>query len=220
MVDFARHNVIGLLVVGDPRGVLNGDAGARQNLATRTWREGQLLDVLHDKAQRAGIEVVMVDERGTSSTCCRSHKTVPKPKGGNFSCRHCGLGVHRDLVEVGVADDTITAANATASVAHTLPPISGGSLSPERLKICGYSVYPFTLNVLRRLSVDTEFNGDIVKVGPHSFRQEARWLCPTVRVISTAWTLMVTQRHIHMQGFAGPSQRNIEDASLLLESVI
>jgi IS605 OrfB family transposase len=98
VVDFARHNSIGLLVVGDPRGVLDREAGARQNLATRNWRVGQLIDVLYDKAQTAGIEVITVDERGTSSTCCRCGNKVPKPKGRNFSCRHCDLGAHRDLV--------------------------------------------------------------------------------------------------------------------------
>jgi len=98
VVDFARDNRIGTLVVGDPRGVLNKDAGARQNLATRNWRVGQLIAVLKDKAQAAGIEVILVDERGTSSTCCRCGNKVPKPRGRNFSCPHCALGAHRDMV--------------------------------------------------------------------------------------------------------------------------
>jgi IS605 OrfB family transposase len=98
VVDFARENRIGLLVVGDPRGVLDRDAGARQNLATRNWRVGQLIDVLKDKAETAGIEVTTVDERGTSSTCPGCRNTVPKPRGRNFFCPHCRLGAHRDLV--------------------------------------------------------------------------------------------------------------------------
>jgi IS605 OrfB family transposase len=98
VVDFARHHRIGLLVVGDPRGVLDRDSGVRQNLATRNWRVGQLIAVLQDKAQAAGIEVTTVDERGTSSTCCRCQNKVPKPKGRNFSCPHCALGAHRDMV--------------------------------------------------------------------------------------------------------------------------
>jgi IS605 OrfB family transposase len=68
VIDFARRNHIGLLVVGDPRGVLDKDSGARQNLATRNWRVGRLIGVLEDKAALAGIEVATVDERGTSST--------------------------------------------------------------------------------------------------------------------------------------------------------
>jgi transposase len=53
---------------------------------------------LQDKAKAAGIEVITVDERGTSSRCPRCETKVSKPKGRNFFCRHCGLGAHRDLV--------------------------------------------------------------------------------------------------------------------------
>jgi len=98
VVDFARQNGIGLLVVGDPRGVLDRDAGVRQNLATRNWRVGQLMGVLEDKARAAGIEVTTVDERATSSTCPRCGNQVRKPRGRNFSCPHCALAAHRDLV--------------------------------------------------------------------------------------------------------------------------
>jgi IS605 OrfB family transposase len=98
VLDFALENRIGLLVVGDPRGVLDKDSGTRQNLATRNWRVGKLIGVLKDKAAVAGIEVATVDERGTSSTCPCCKEKVPKPKGRNFSCRNCGLVAHRDLV--------------------------------------------------------------------------------------------------------------------------
>jgi len=98
VIDFAREKRIGTLVVGDPRGVLDRDSGARQNLATRNWRVGQLIGVLRDKAEAAGIGVTLVDERGSSSTCPACAQKVPKPKGPNFSCPHCGLIVHRDLV--------------------------------------------------------------------------------------------------------------------------
>ncbi len=69
VVAFAREHRIGTLVVGAPRGVLDNDSGARQNLATWNGRVGQLIDVLTAKAEVAGIEVELVDERGTSSTC-------------------------------------------------------------------------------------------------------------------------------------------------------
>jgi IS605 OrfB family transposase len=98
VVDFAREHRIGRLVVGDPRGVLDRDAGVRQNLATRNWRVGQLIRVLGDKARAAGIEVATVDERATSSTCPRCRSKVGKPKGRNFSCPNCALAAHRDLV--------------------------------------------------------------------------------------------------------------------------
>jgi len=98
VVDFARDHRIGTLVVGDPRGLLNHEAGARQNLAVRNWRVGQLIDVLSDKAEVTGIDVEIVDERGTTSKCPRCRVKVPKPRGRNFSCRHCPLRAHRDIV--------------------------------------------------------------------------------------------------------------------------
>jgi IS605 OrfB family transposase len=98
VVDFAVKERIGTLVVGDPRGLLAEDSGKRQNLAVNNWRPGQLIGALTDKATVAGIEVELVDERGTSSTCPRCWKRVAKPKGRRFSCSHCGLVAHRDVV--------------------------------------------------------------------------------------------------------------------------
>src|ERR1039458_3864568 len=53
---------------------------------------------LADKAALAGIEVALVDERGTSSTCPRCGARVAKPKGRTFHCGTCTLVAHRDLV--------------------------------------------------------------------------------------------------------------------------
>jgi transposase len=85
-------------VVGDPVGVLDLSSGRRHNLRVRDWRPAELKSALADKAELAGISVVFVDERGTSSTCPCCSQKVPKPKGRNFSCPHCGLVGHRDLV--------------------------------------------------------------------------------------------------------------------------
>ncbi len=98
VVSWAVEQRIGTLVVGDPRGLLARDAGRRQNKAVRDWAVGQLLRALGDKAQRAGIAIELVDERGTSSTCPACATRVPKPRGRVFSCRHCRFAGHRDLV--------------------------------------------------------------------------------------------------------------------------
>jgi IS605 OrfB family transposase len=98
VVDFAVAKRIGTLVVGDPRGLLELDAGRRQNLAVANWRPGQAIAALSDKAEFAGIRVEVVDERGTSSTCPRCRAKVIKPKGRRFFCPACGLEAHRDLV--------------------------------------------------------------------------------------------------------------------------
>jgi len=84
--------------VGDPKGICNRDAGPRQNLRLRTWRRTHLVGALKDKAELAGIRVVEVNERGTSSTCPLCRQKVPKPRGRTFSCSFCGFAGHRDVV--------------------------------------------------------------------------------------------------------------------------
>jgi putative transposase len=98
VVAWAINQSVETLVVGDPRGVLDVDAGPRHNQRTRDWRVGQSISRLRDKATAAGIGVVLVDERGTSSTCPVGGNRVPKPKGRRFSCPACGYTGHRDVV--------------------------------------------------------------------------------------------------------------------------
>jgi len=69
VIGWAVARRIGTLAVGDPRGVLDLAAGRRHNRRTRDWRVGHLIAVLRDKAQQAGITLVLTDERGTSSIC-------------------------------------------------------------------------------------------------------------------------------------------------------
>jgi IS605 OrfB family transposase len=82
VVAWAVDHRVGTLVVGDPEGICNRDAGRRQNLRLRNWGRTHLIGALKDKAAMAGIEVVEVDERGTSSTCLACRRRVPKPRGG------------------------------------------------------------------------------------------------------------------------------------------
>jgi transposase len=57
VISWAVDRRIGLLAVGDPRGVLNLPAGRRHNQRTRDWRIGHLITVLKDKAEVAGVSV-------------------------------------------------------------------------------------------------------------------------------------------------------------------
>jgi transposase len=98
VIGWAAARRIGILAVGDPRGVLELAAGRRHNRRTRDWRVGRLISVLRDKAGQAGIIVTLADERGTSSTCPACRARVPKPAGRVFCCPRCGLSGHRDLI--------------------------------------------------------------------------------------------------------------------------
>jgi putative transposase len=98
VVRWAVSQQVETLAVGDPRGILDLDAGRRHNQRTRDWRVGQAIARLTDKATVAGMRVVMVDERGTSSTCPNCHQRTPKPAGRRFHCPACGHTGHRDVV--------------------------------------------------------------------------------------------------------------------------
>jgi putative transposase len=98
LVEWALKHRIGTLKIGDPRGVLALKAGRRHNKRLCDWRIGHLIRCLHDKAEQAGIRALLVDERGSSTTCPNCDRRVPKPKDRNFHCPHCGFAGHRDLV--------------------------------------------------------------------------------------------------------------------------
>jgi putative transposase len=85
-------------VIGDPKGITRRDVGQVHNLRLRQWRRTHLLSALCDKAERTGIRVRLVDERGSSSTCPACRCRVPKPSGRRFSCPYCHFQGHRDLV--------------------------------------------------------------------------------------------------------------------------
>jgi IS605 OrfB family transposase len=98
VIAFAVERRVGVLVVGDLRGITGKDVGRVQNLRLRQWRRTHLMQALRDKAEVAGIQVQLVDERGTSSTCVVCRRRVPKPSTRQFRCPHCNYQAHRDLV--------------------------------------------------------------------------------------------------------------------------
>jgi IS605 OrfB family transposase len=90
VVAFAVQHGVGTLVIGDPTGITRQDAGRVQNLRLRQWRRTHLLQALQDKAERAGIVVRLVDERGTSSTC----PACPRAVGSAVhTARSRGIGI-------------------------------------------------------------------------------------------------------------------------------
>jgi IS605 OrfB family transposase len=141
VIGWAVARRIGTLAIGDPRGVLGIDAGRRHNRQTRDWRVGHLISVLRDKAEQAGITLVLLDERGTSSTCPACRARVPKPAGRVFCCLGCGLSGHRDLIAAaniaGRLPGGITPAVTAADVTHRragdhLPDVSAARRDPRR----------------------------------------------------------------------------------------
>jgi len=97
VITWAVDRRVGTLAVGDPRGVLSIKAGRRHNQRTRDWRIGHLITALKDKAEAAGISLVLTDERGTSSTCPACRSRIPKAPGRVLACPACQFTGHRDL---------------------------------------------------------------------------------------------------------------------------
>jgi IS605 OrfB family transposase len=126
LVGWAVDRRIGTLAVGDPRGVLDRNAGRRHNLRLRQWQIGRTLQILQDKAALAGIRVHLVDERGTSSTCPHCRKRVPKPSGRVMTCRHCSFAGHRDVAAA------FTIATRTPGGAPTTPLVLNGGVVTHR----------------------------------------------------------------------------------------
>jgi putative transposase len=130
VIAWALSRRVGTLVVGDPKGITHRTAGRRQNRRVNTtWRRTHLTGALTDKATRAGIAVLLVDERGTSSTCPRCRRRVPKPRGRAFTCNACGLLAHRDVIGAaniaarggGTIDDVPDETSTTHRRAGTVP---------------------------------------------------------------------------------------------------
>jgi IS605 OrfB family transposase len=97
VIAWAVDRRVGTLAVGDPRGVLGIKAGRRHNQRTRDWRIGHLITALKDKAAVAGLNLQLVDDRGTSSTCPACRSRIPKPPGRVLACAACPFTGHRDL---------------------------------------------------------------------------------------------------------------------------
>ncbi len=123
VVSWAVGQRVGVLHMGDPRGVLDIDAGRRHNLRLRQWQIGRLLQVLTDKATLAGITVRLVDERGTSSTCPACRRRVPKPRGRTLSCADCAFSGHRDLVAAASIATRVPGGGSTTVAAVVLPEV-------------------------------------------------------------------------------------------------
>jgi IS605 OrfB family transposase len=98
VIAFAIAHRVGVLVVGDPTVITAQNAGRVHNLRLRQWRRTHLVQALRDKAEQAGVQVRLMDERGTSSTCPSCRRQVAKPSSRRFRCQHCSFHWHRDLV--------------------------------------------------------------------------------------------------------------------------
>jgi len=134
VADFAVRHRIGVLVVGDPTGITAQETGRVHNLRLRQCRRTHLLQALRDKAERAGIDVRLVDERGTSSsTCPACRRRVPKPSGRRFRCHlHDQRRRGRSCLASGHPDGHQGSSGCRSSYANHRPCVRRGSSTQAR----------------------------------------------------------------------------------------
>jgi len=97
LVEQCVRRGVGTLLVGDLRHIREGRNFGRTNQKFHAWPFAQLTEQLTYKAEAAGIEVKLVDERGTSSHCHRCGQKGQRPKRGLFHCPSCKLSLNADL---------------------------------------------------------------------------------------------------------------------------
>lgn len=85
---------------GNPEGVREKNCGRKHNQRMSQWAFGKLQKLMAYKLKRHGIELVPVDERGTSGTCPECAEYT-KQTGRVYRCGNtsCGFtGIHRDVL--------------------------------------------------------------------------------------------------------------------------
>ena len=132
------------IVVGDLSGIRTDmDYGRQMNQRLHQWAFRKFLERVRYKAERYGLEVVMIEEAYTSRTCpgCGPRH---KPKNRGYTCPSCGLQGHRDVVGAlnirakyqdpdGWADGHLEAVRTTATEASSTA--SKGTLSSDKSQL-------------------------------------------------------------------------------------
>jgi putative transposase len=99
IIDQCRARSVGTIIIGDLRGIRKDkDWGKKSNQWLHRWPFTEFLRQVEYKAEEVGIEVVKINERGTSSACpfCGSLGVTRNPR-GLLKCRDCGVAVNSDL---------------------------------------------------------------------------------------------------------------------------
>jgi transposase len=77
VIDFTLANGVGTLIVGDPKGICEWDAGRRQNPRLLRWRRTHLLQALTDKAARHGIRAASAAGCGVRAPAVEDQQPQP-----------------------------------------------------------------------------------------------------------------------------------------------
>lgn len=99
-VEFCHENGVSKIVAGELRGILGDEEFSRKSnsMVHNFWSFRYVTRRLEEKAEEFGMEVELIDERGTSSRCPRCESEEVIKRGRLFKCKDCRLEAHRDAV--------------------------------------------------------------------------------------------------------------------------
>ena len=98
LVSTLQRDGVQTVAIGDLRDIRHRtDYGHTANQRLHQMPSGMVRQMLTYKAERLGMQVVLVNERNTTKTCPSCGRRY-KPKGRVYRCRHCGFVFHRDGV--------------------------------------------------------------------------------------------------------------------------
>ncbi|MFW6064320.1 MAG: RNA-guided endonuclease InsQ/TnpB family protein [Candidatus Natronoplasma sp.] len=97
------------IVAGDLTDIRDGaDYNSKANgMIHNYWSHEYLVERLRHTAENYGIELKLIDERGTSSECPRCGSERKVRRGRLYKCKECGVEAHRDAVgalNIGLAE--------------------------------------------------------------------------------------------------------------------
>lgn len=99
LVNLAVAHDVSTILVGELKGIrTDKDWGDKGNQQLHSWPFSKIVQFLTYKAALAGIQVVKVSERNTSTTCPICGKTVKKGRICRGLFLHCGNALNADLV--------------------------------------------------------------------------------------------------------------------------
>ena len=98
LVSTLHQDGVQTVVIGDIRDIRHhAHYAPTGNQRIHHMPSGIVRHMLTYKAERLGMQVVLVNERNTTKTCPSCGRRY-KPKGRLYRCRHCGFVFHRDGV--------------------------------------------------------------------------------------------------------------------------
>ncbi len=99
LVNLAIAHNVSIILVGELKGIrADKDWGDAGNQKLHAWPFSKIISLLTYKAALAGICVVKVPEKSTSTTCPMCGKRVKKARVHRGLFVHCGVALNADLV--------------------------------------------------------------------------------------------------------------------------